>query len=82
MAEPLPHERYPESQHVAHGLGYTDEQRTASLDEIAGIVERLRSVPAWKLTPYTETLFEAERYLSALEGLVVPDEDDDQGVEA
>ena len=77
MAERLPHEHFPESQHVANGDGYSDEQRTAALAEIERITAALRAVEPWRLTPYTDTLFAAERYLSALEGLVVPEDVDD-----
>lgn len=71
MSRTPPHQDFPESQHVASGNGYSDEQRTASLEELAGIVETLRSLPAWKLTPYTETIIEAERFLSSVESALV-----------
>lgn len=71
MSLPPPHEQFPESVHVASGNGYSDTQRTLALDEITSIVESLRTLPAWKLTPYTETIIEAERFLASVESALV-----------
>ena len=55
-----------EAKMAAAGLGYSDEQRRAALDSILLDARLLQGVEPWRLSPYTDGLFEIERAFSYL----------------